>query len=52
MAIGCAVRRDYIPAHPRVPAHTAAAAPQPPIVMAAWEIEVQPPCDHSRSHPA
>lgn len=25
---------------------------QPPTVIAAWEIEVQPPCDHSRSHPA
>lgn len=36
MAIGWAVRRDYILANPRVPTNTAAEAPQPPTVMAAW----------------
>ena len=52
MAIPCAVRRDYILANPQVAASIATAAPQPPTAIAAWEIEVQPPCDHSRSHPA
>lgn len=52
MVIGCAVRRDYILANPQVPANTATAAPQLPTLIAAREIEVQPPCDHSRSHPA
>ena len=48
----CQAWLQYILANPQVPANTATAAPQPPTVMAAREIEVQPPCDHSRRHPA